>query len=270
MMAWKIIPLMFGWIEVPKHLLTTGLDAELMIKFLYLGFYLTNGKDRVLIDNGINCRYIVNGKAWAGMYAEGGEHLIFNAFKRINVSLNDIDTVIYTHLHNDHVGNCHLFPKARHVFQYDEWIELLDPLPSMRIRGDYDQSVIEVLRNMRCERVVGDVEYMRGLYLMLTPGHTAGSQCIVVEAEYGAKYLIAGDTVHIRHIAYGYLEEMELMDGAVIKVTPAPKEWCEIAHSSLVYDHYAWYRSVYKIRSMFKDPQYVLTGHGPYLVNKEF
>lgn len=266
---WKIYPLVFGWIEAPKNLLTVGLDANILIKIPYLGYYLTDGIHNILVDNGINSKYIVNGKAWAGMSAGGGEEYILNEFKRINVNLSDIDTVIYTHLHNDHVGNCHLFPKARHVFQHEEWKELLDPLPSMKMRGDYDQSMIEVLKGLSCERVVGNLEYLDGISLILTPGHTAGSQCVIVDTEKG-KYLLSGDTIHIRHIAYGYLDKMEMMDGSIIEVTPAPKEWEEISHSSLVYDHYEWYRSIYKIRSMFKDPDYVLTGHGPYIVNKVF
>ncbi|MDW7650365.1 MAG: N-acyl homoserine lactonase family protein [Bacillota bacterium] len=268
-MKWIIHPLVLGWIEVPKNLLTAGLDAGLQIRIPYLGFFLTNGKARIMVDNGINSRYIVDGRAWAGMPTEGGEDCITSEFNRLKIDPAEISTVIYTHLHNDHAGNAHLFPNATHVFQHEEWRELVDPLPSMKIRGDYDQSVIEVFKNLTCQRVVGDVEYEDGIHLLLTPGHTAGSQCIAVETEAG-KYLLAGDTIHIRHIAYGYLREMEMMDGARISVTPAPKEWDEIAHSSLVYDHYAWYKSIFRIRSIFKDPHYVLTGHGPYLVNKVF
>jgi glyoxylase-like metal-dependent hydrolase (beta-lactamase superfamily II) len=139
----------------------------------------------------------------------------------------------------------------------------------MKIRGDYDQSIIEVLKNLKNERIFGDIDYLSGMRLIHTPGHTAGSQCIVVDTKQG-KYILTGDTIHIRHIAYGYLKDMEMMDGSIIEVTPAPKEWDEISPSSLVYDHYAWYKSIYGIRSTFKDPNFALTGHGPYIVNKLF
>lgn len=266
-MKWKIYPMTFGWIECPKNMLTTGLDENIIIKIPYLGYYLTDGSHKVLVDNGINEKYIVDGKAWAGRPAEGGEKFVVSEFERIGVKLSDIDTVIYTHLHNDHVGNCHLFPYATHVFQNIEWKELLDPLPSMRIRGDYDQSIVQELKKLKCDIVVGDLEYFEGLSFMLTPGHTRGSQCIIVDTDKG-KYLLSGDTVHIRHIAYGYLEKMKLMDGSIIDVTTAPKEWQEISPSSLVYDHYSWFESIYRIKSMFKDPKMVLTGHGPYIGTK--
>jgi glyoxylase-like metal-dependent hydrolase (beta-lactamase superfamily II) len=269
MSKWKIYPMIFGWIDCPKSFLTTGLDANLIVKIPYLGYFLSNGTNKVLIDNGINSKYIVDGKAWAGLAAGGGEDYIASAFVKIGVDMSEVDTVIYTHLHNDHAGNCHLFPDAVHVFQDVEWKELLDPLPSMKIRGDFDQSLISTMKRLNCQRVVGDVEILEGLSLMLTPGHTAGSQCIIAETAKG-KYLISGDTIHIRHIAYGYLNTLKTMDNNIIDVTPAPKEWDEISPSSLVYDHYAWYRSIYKIKSMFKDPDYVLTGHGPYLVHDIF
>lgn len=263
-MSWKIMPLTFGWIECPKNMLTTGLDAELIVKIPYLGYYLTDGRHKVLVDNGINSKYIVDGKAWAGRPAQGGERYVLDELKRIGVSPEAIDTVLYTHLHNDHVGNCHLFPGAKHVFQLDEWHELLDPLPSMKIRGDYDQSMVQVLSELDCELVVGDTLYLEGIELLLTPGHSRGSQCIVVDTAKG-QYLLSGDTIHIRHIAYGYLDTLTLMDGTEIAVTPAPKAWREISPSSLVYDHYAWYRSIYKLKARFRDPEMVLTGHGPYI-----
>lgn len=264
MPKWRIYPLVLGWIDCPKSMITTGLDSDIILKIPYLGYYLTNGKNKVVVDNGINSKYIVDGKAWAGLPAEGGENYILKEFERIGVKFSEIDTVIYTHLHNDHAGNCHLFPSAIHVFQNSEWKELLDPLPSMKIRGDYDQSLISTLKTMDCQRVVGDVKYMDGLDLILTPGHTAGSQCLIVDTAMG-KYLLSGDTIHIRHIAYGYLDTLETMDNKIINVTPAPKEWDEIAPSSLVYNHYDWYKSIYKLKSMFKNPEYVLTGHGPYI-----
>ena len=269
MNKWKIYPMIFGWIECPKNFLTTGLDAELIIKIPYLGYFLNNGTNKVLIDNGINSKYIVDGKAWAGLPAGGGEDYIASAFEKIDVDMSEIETVIYTHLHNDHAGNCHLFPNAVHIFQDAEWKELLDPLPSMKIRGDFDQSLISTMKRLNCQRVVGDAEILEGLSLILTPGHTAGSQCIIVETAKG-KYLISGDTIHIRHIDYGHINTLKTMYNNIIEVTPAPKEWDEISPSSLVYDHYAWYRSIYRIKSMFKNPEYVLTGHGPYLVHNIF
>lgn len=270
MAKWKIYPLMFGWLKGAKSLLTTGLDENIELTIPYLGFYLTDGKHKVLVDNGINSKYIVDGKAWAGRPASGGEEDVIRELKRVGVTCDEIEYVLYTHLHNDHAGNCHLFTKALHVFQNDEWKELLEPLPSMKIRGDFDMSLAAVLRGLKTQKIVGDIEnYLPGISFLLTPGHTKGSMSLIVETKDG-RYLLAGDTMHITHTAYSYQTKMELIDGSIIDVTPAPHGWEDIAPSSLVYDHYAWYDSIYRLKAMFPDPKYVLTGHGPELVNKVF
>lgn len=269
MSGWKITPLVYGIIEVKKEQLTTGLDVGMPVTVPYLGFYLTDGSNRVLLDNGINAKYIVDGRAWAGSPAEGGEKHVLESLDKIGIAPDDIDCVIYTHLHNDHAGNCHLFPKAVHVFQDAEWKELLDPLPSMKIRGDFDQSLIPELEKLECQKLVGDVEFLDGLHLILTPGHTAGSQCLLADTADGV-YNLAGDTIHVLPIAFPEMTEWILMDGSVLPITPAPRHWGPAVPSSLVYDHYAWYRSIYRIKSMLRDRKLLLPGHEPSLVGKTF
>jgi glyoxylase-like metal-dependent hydrolase (beta-lactamase superfamily II) len=266
---WTIKPLVYGTIEVKKDQLTVGLDVGLPITVPYMGFYLTDGSNRVLVDNGINAKYIVDGKAWAGSPATGGEQMVLASLEGLGVSPDDIQCVIYTHLHNDHAGNCHLFPKALHVFQEAEWKELLDPLPSMRIRGDFDQSLIPELEKLDCQKLVGDVELMEGLQLILTPGHTAGSQCVLASTKDGV-YNLAGDTIHVLPIAFPDMTKMTLMDGTTLPITPAPKHWGPAVPSSLVYDHYAWFRSIYRIKSMLRERRFLLPGHEPSLVGKTF
>jgi glyoxylase-like metal-dependent hydrolase (beta-lactamase superfamily II) len=269
MAEWTIKPLVFGTIEVKKEQLTTGLDVGLPLTVPYLGFYLTDGNQNVLCDTGINAKYIVDGKAWAGSPAAGGEDWVIKSLDEIGISPNEIHRVIYTHLHNDHAGNCHLFPNATHIFQEAEWKELLDPLPSMMIRGDFDQSLIPMLKELNCQKVVGDVELLEGIELILTPGHTAGSQCLLVTTGKGV-YNLAGDTIHVLPIAFPQMTELTLMDGTLQPITPAPKNWGPAVPSSLVYDHYAWFRSIYRIKSMLKGPEFLIPGHETSVVGKTF
>lgn len=269
MADWIIKTLTCGIIDVTKEQLTTGLDVGVPLTIPYLGFYITDGKHKILCDTGINAKYIVDGKAWAGCPAQGGEDWVQKSLDKAGVATGEIQIVIYTHLHNDHAGNCHLFPEALHVFQDDEWKDLLDPLPSMRIRGDFDQSLIPQLKELKCMKVVGDVKLFEGLDLILTPGHTAGSQCLLVNTKQGV-YNLAGDTVHILPIAFPEMTELTLMDGKKMPITPAPKHWGPAVPSSLVYDHYAWYRSIYRIKSMFRDPAFYLPGHETSIVGKTY
>jgi glyoxylase-like metal-dependent hydrolase (beta-lactamase superfamily II) len=269
MAQWTITPLVYGVIEVKKEQITTGLDLGLAVKAPYLGFYLTDGRRKVLCDTGINSKYIVDGKAWAGMPAEGGEEHVLKALAGVGVAPEEIELVLYSHLHNDHAGNSHLFANAVHVFQDAEWKELLDPLPSMMIRGDFDQSLIPMLKDMNCQRVAGDVELLEGLKLIQTPGHTAGSQCLLLDTKDGV-YLLAGDTVHVMPIAFPRMTQWTQMDGSVLNITPAPPHWGPAVPSSLVYDHYAWYRSIYRIHALLRAPHFLIPGHEPSVVGRTF
>ncbi|MCG7852329.1 MAG: N-acyl homoserine lactonase family protein [Methanosarcinaceae archaeon] len=269
MAEWKIYPLLYGVIDVTKDQFTTGLDVGMPITIPYLGFYMADGKHKVLCDTGINAKYIVDGKAWAGCPAQGGEAWVLKSLREIDVDPKEIELVLYTHLHNDHAGNCHLFSNATHMFQEAEWKELLDPLPSMMIRGDFDQSLIPQLKELKCMKVVGDLQILEGLEIILTPGHTAGSICVLVQTSEGV-YNITGDTIHVLPIVFPEMTEWAMMDGKQISITPAPKHWGPAVPSSLVYDHYAWFRSMYRIQSMFREPRFYLPGHETSIVGKRF
>lgn len=270
MTNWTIDVLDFGVINCPKDAITVGVDVGLIVDLPYLGFLVTDGVHKVLVDCGINERFIVDGKAWGNFPAKGGVKYVVDALEKNNTKPEDIEMVLYTHLHNDHTGACHLFKNAKHVFQYDEWRDLLDPLPSMKIRGDFDQAVIPILSQLDCVRIEGDFEILEGLKMIKTPGHTAGSATYAVTTEKGV-YLLTGDTAILRHNLFPKMSEATSIDGKTFKITPAPDNYGPAIPSSLVYNHYEWYKSIYKIQAMLKsNPEFALCGHEFSIVNKRF
>ena len=104
------------------------------------------------------------------------------ALKAAGFTVNDIDFVMCTHLHVDHVGwNTRLengrwvptFPKARYVFaksEFDYWTETHAKTPVPAI-GDSVMPIVEARRH----EVVGD-EHAIGDHVRIlpTPGHTPG------------------------------------------------------------------------------------------------
>lgn len=266
---WKIYSLYYGELEGPKEVATIGVDVGLKLWLPYMGFLLDNGKKKILVDTGIHERFIVDGKAWGGFPAKGGTKYVFKALEKIGVKPDDIEMVIYTHLHNDHTGASHLFKNALHVFQDDEWKNLLDPLPSQKIRGDYDPETIPVLKSMNCLKVFGDMDIETGLKIYKTPGHTLGSMCVGVETSSGL-YVIAGDTTLLKQNLFPKMDKMVLMDGTEIKITPAPEIYGPAIPSAIVYDHYAWYQSIYRLKALVKEEEYLLAGHESSIVNKVF
>jgi glyoxylase-like metal-dependent hydrolase (beta-lactamase superfamily II) len=66
----------------------------------HIGFLLENGKKRILVDTGISERYIVNGRSWGGYAAKGGSQFVISALAKEGLRPDDIDVVLYTHLHH--------------------------------------------------------------------------------------------------------------------------------------------------------------------------
>jgi len=102
------------------------------------------------------------------------------------IDLASIDKVVNTHLHFDHCGGNHLFA-GRPI--YVRRTELDDA------RNEADYTIPEWVDAPGVEYVSVDGEFdlLPGVRLVPTPGHTRGSQVVVVETDDGP-VVIAGDT----------------------------------------------------------------------------
>ncbi|MCF8067134.1 MAG: MBL fold metallo-hydrolase [Desulfobacterales bacterium] len=105
----------------------------------------------------------------------------------------EIDVVILTHLHPDHIGNKDLFPDARFVFHREEKM-------SFYFNNNHtykmDKNIVIKLGKGEKPRVsdsipnVNDLE--NHLYIRHCPGHTRGSLVIFTNID-GLVYAFAGD-----------------------------------------------------------------------------
>lgn len=119
----------------------------------------------------------------------------------------EIDLVMCTHLHADHVGwNTRLdngrwvptFPKARYVFSkadYEHYLALDREATSPVNHGAFRDSVLPVVEAGLAQMVVGAAEIDEHLSLEPAPGHTPGS-VVVKLASGGERALFCGDVLH--------------------------------------------------------------------------
>ncbi|GAB7078961.1 N-acyl homoserine lactonase family protein [Megalodesulfovibrio paquesii] len=105
--------------------------------------------------------------------------LMEDALAGAGVAPEDVWAVINTHLHDDHCGNNLLFPNARIFVQKREAEACRNPHP---VDYRYDSTYIE---DVDLVELAGDAEILPGLKVLLTPGHTPGSQTVVVETDEG-------------------------------------------------------------------------------------
>jgi len=111
-----------------------------------------------------------------------------------------VRTVILTHLHNDHVGGAGHFPNATFHVQRTELQEAVCPVPFQRAiyevnRRGHLPPWVRVLD--RYAALDGDTTIAPGIRAMTLPGHTSGSQGVLVDTAAGP-HLLPGDLVPLR------------------------------------------------------------------------
>jgi glyoxylase-like metal-dependent hydrolase (beta-lactamase superfamily II) len=90
----------------------------------------------------------------------------------------DVDIVVHTHLHVDHVGWTGAFPNARYVVHEDDWAYFMSEA-SLAERPHLREKVLPL--GDRFERVSGETEIAPGVRVQPAPGHTPGH--MIVRAE---------------------------------------------------------------------------------------
>lgn len=119
-----------------------------------------------------------------------------NALRDAGYAPEDIGTVINTHLHWDHCSNNHLFTEASIVLQKRELEYAVDPLELSRVAYERTPGITPPWFKVwnQLQTVEGEAEIIPGVTVVPLPGHTPGSQGVLVEADSG-RYLLAGDCV---------------------------------------------------------------------------
>lgn len=138
------------------------------------------------------------------------------ALKEIGVLPEDVDLVVNTHLHFDHCGSntegegekiIPAFPRALYFIQKGEWEAALNP--TERDRSSYLAENFLPLQD-RVVLVEGDREIIPGVRVVLTPGHTAHHQSVII-SEGGKTIFYAGDLIPTAaHVSLPYIMSYDL------------------------------------------------------------
>jgi len=128
------------------------------------------------------------------------ENTFLRGLTSLGLTVDDIDFVVCTHLHNDHVGwNTRLengrwvptFPKARYLFTATEY----DFCVGTQRPPLFNDSVLPIIEANQVDLVGGEHQIGDHIRFLPTPGHTPGH--VAVELGRGRdSAVITGDLVH--------------------------------------------------------------------------
>jgi N-acyl homoserine lactone hydrolase len=132
--------------------------------------------------------------------------------------VDGITIVVNTHLHFDHCGGNHLFAGKPIYVQRRE-------LDDARSLDDYTIREWVEAPGLQYVPLDGEFEVLPGVRLVPTPGHTPGSQVVVVDTG-GDPIVIAGDTA----VFFGELDEPRTDGQRLIRGLNPELVWLSHAH----------------------------------------
>jgi glyoxylase-like metal-dependent hydrolase (beta-lactamase superfamily II) len=176
--------------------------------------YVNTGKNQVLIDVGSG---LLNGPT-------GGKLLKTMAAAGLRPA--DIDTILISHAHGDHVGGfgkfpAQVFPKARYYISQPEWTFWMGDSPSLpKIPGGPEMlKTMAATAKQQLKTIEKKVtqfgveqEVIPGITSISAPGHTPGHVAFRLQSG-DASLIHTADTVHVATINLWHPEWQPVFDG---------------------------------------------------------
>ncbi|UCF91442.1 MAG: N-acyl homoserine lactonase family protein [Desulfobacterales bacterium] len=190
----RIYPLNTGFIKLDKGVYVTGgrgYGEEIEVPAW--AFLITDGKENILVDTGMSATENAD-RHHPGSYQPEGFR-IDAQLKKMGLEVEEINTIIFTHLHWDHCANLPLFRNARCYVHAAELAFALDPhILYYKSYSSPKAGMTPTFADVAFQTVAGEYAYNDFVALFPTPGHCPGHQSVAVKTAKGL-YVIAGDAV---------------------------------------------------------------------------
>ncbi|MGE3911640.1 MAG: MBL fold metallo-hydrolase [Chloroflexota bacterium] len=167
------------------------LDGNGMLPMNYGSYLIREGETWTLVDTGYGNR---PGTAGGALFAE---------LERAEVRPDDIERVIITHLHGDHLGGNTVdvdgqpvpaFKNARYLVQREDWTYFQQP--AIKAEREVIALCADPIESAGLlDLLDGSQPVSAGISTILTPGHTPGHQSVLISSG-GDRVLILGDASH--------------------------------------------------------------------------
>ncbi|HEY4041626.1 MAG TPA: MBL fold metallo-hydrolase [Rhodopila sp.] len=177
-----------------------ALDDQDRLILCFQSYIVRTGRHVVLVDS---CVGNNKDRPARPVWHMKNDNVFMQGLAEVGLTVNDIDFVLCTHLHVDHVGwNTSLengrwvptFPKARYLFsktELDFWLAENDKTTVPPIAD----SVIPIVEAKRHDLITSDHAVSDLVRLIPTPGHTVDHYAVTL-GRTGKDAVITGDLIH--------------------------------------------------------------------------
>ena len=196
--TYKLTPIVVGvFPEFPVRRFLYGFAGDDVVEAPCIS-WLARGSDgsTVLVDTGPPEPTDFSSTLHVGLKA-GPQHRIDVALARVGLDPDEVQTVVFTHLHFDHCAHSEFLPHARVLVAREELRYAVAPLDAHR-RGYevryHDLKPAWMSNFGRIEPIDGLTQISEGCKVLPLPGHSPGSVGVFFDTARG-RYCAAGDLV---------------------------------------------------------------------------
>jgi len=193
--SYRVTALKMGTLGADRSALLMLTDPGTAVEIPVWAAAIEGAGQRIIVDTGIrDPEWVVS---TLGPCRQERDETMAGALAEIGWRPGDVDIVINTHLHYDHVGFNNLFPHARFLIGRAEWEAAQNPVPTQRALYAPREWLLEPLCSFHYEIVGTDyTDVAPGIRLIDTPGHSVGHQSVLVNTDEGVLGVV-GDAVNI-------------------------------------------------------------------------
>jgi len=182
---------------------TPGENIGRKIEFSSTCWLVKHRSEWLLWDTGVPESALNDPRGWSTLPKLIVYHLdrtLTGQLAEIGLKPDDIARVAISHTHGDHIGNVGLFPNSTILIQRAEydWIHSSDgPNDNVNQLMALARKLLGTPKNLQLIDGDTDVFGDGSVILVSTPGHTPGSQSLLVHLKNSGFIILSGDVVHL-------------------------------------------------------------------------